>query len=84
MPGRDRIYGGEGAASLFGGVGDDKIDGGAGVDTMTGGAGNDSYLVTEGDVIVETADSGTQDRVYAATQSIEDLGRPCRECDSVR
>lgn len=69
--GGDRIYGGEGADSLFGGTGDDKIDGGAGADTMTGGAGNDSYFVTEGDVIVETEKSGTQDRVFAAALSID-------------
>ena len=45
---------------LYGGTGNDTLDGGAGVDTLQGGAGNDIYRVdSTGDVIVETANAGT-------------------------
>ncbi|OYT88680.1 MAG: hypothetical protein CFE43_21255, partial [Burkholderiales bacterium PBB3] len=46
--------------TLTGGAGDDSLDGGAGTDTMLGGMGNDIYVVdSETDVVVESADEGT-------------------------
>ncbi len=53
-------FGNELANTLTGGAGNDTLDGGAGADLMTGGAGNDTYVVDNaGDVVVETADGGT-------------------------
>jgi Ca2+-binding RTX toxin-like protein len=47
--------------------GNDTLDGGTGADTMTGGLGNDVYQVDNaGDVVVETAEAGSVDRVVAA------------------
>jgi Ca2+-binding RTX toxin-like protein len=48
------------ANTITGGAGDDTLDGGAGADKLIGGAGNDIYIVDNtGDVIVETANAGT-------------------------
>jgi Ca2+-binding RTX toxin-like protein len=55
------------ANSLTGGGGDDSLNGGFGFDTTIGGSGNDTYFVSAiGDVIVETAGNGTNDRVIAS------------------
>ena len=62
--GDDKLFGGDGVDNLFGGEGIDTLDGGAGIDTMNGGNGNDTYIVDDvADVIIETATSGTSDKV---------------------
>ena len=49
--------------TLFGSNGNDALDGRGGADTMDGGAGNDFFTVDNaGDVIVEAAGQGTNDR----------------------
>ena len=49
--------------TLFGSSGNDALDGRGGADTMDGGAGNDFFTVDNaGDVIVEAAGQGTNDR----------------------
>lgn len=56
----DALTGNAAANLLIGGAGNDTLDGGAGYDTLRGGNGNDDYRVNAaGDVIVETADGGT-------------------------
>lgn len=62
----DVLRGGDGDDMLFGGSGADQLIGGAGDDTMLGGLGNDSYRVDAGDLVVETANQGT-DTVLATT-----------------
>jgi Ca2+-binding RTX toxin-like protein len=57
------------ANSITGNSGANRLDGGAGVDTLTGGEGNDTYVLTAGDVIVETlagSGAGLTDTVVAA------------------
>ena len=45
---------------LTGGAGNDTLNGGGGADTLIGGTGNDTYVVDNaGDVVIETADEGT-------------------------
>ena len=52
--------GNSGANVLTGGTGADSLDGGAGADTLVGGLGDDTYVIDAlGDVITETASSGT-------------------------
>ncbi|MGG5817229.1 calcium-binding protein [Falsiroseomonas sp. HW251] len=81
--GQDQIYGGAGADTMSGGAGNDTLDGdmyevGAGADVMRGGAGNDSYIVAQGDVVVELAGEG-YDKVktsvanYTMTDFVEEL-----------
>jgi Ca2+-binding RTX toxin-like protein len=51
---------------LSGGDGDDFLDGKAGTDTLFGGAGNDDYEVDNAaDVVVENANEGYYDEVWA-------------------
>lgn len=59
--------------------GDDTLDGGGGADTLSGGAGSDLYIVGHsGDVVVEKAGEGQDDRVEASlswtlAQNVEQL-----------
>jgi Ca2+-binding RTX toxin-like protein len=46
------------------------IEGGAGVDTLVGLGGNDTYVVTEGDVIIEAAGGGTDTVQSAASYTL--------------
>ena len=66
--GDDELNGGAGNDSMVGGAGDDAFDlfnegDAAGVDTMDGGAGHDRFLVTPGDVVMDTG--GGIDTVFA-------------------
>ncbi len=54
----DVLYGGGGDDTLVGGDGNDTLSGGEGIDSMAGGDGGDTYIVTEGDVIIEIAGAG--------------------------
>jgi Ca2+-binding RTX toxin-like protein len=64
--------------TITGNSGNNTLDGGSGVDTLRGGAGDDVYLVDNaGDVIVETANNGT-DTIqtamnYTLGQNLENL-----------
>lgn len=63
---------------LDGGTGNDSLDGGSGADLMQGGAGNDTYIVDNiGDVVVETANSGSDtvasSITYTAPDQVENL-----------
>src|SRR4051812_27333935 len=65
--GDDDLLGGNHEDYLEGFAGADILDGGAGADTLVGGSGSDLYYVDDAsDLVVETADSGT-DWVYATT-----------------
>lgn len=67
------------ANTLYGLAGDDVINGLGGADTMYGGTGNDNYIVnTAGDVVVELAGEGTNDRItssvaYTLGDNVESL-----------
>ncbi|MEQ1952600.1 calcium-binding protein [Mesorhizobium sp. CN2-181] len=61
-----KVNGGAGDDTISAADGDDTLDGGSGADRLEGGFGNDIYLVdTQDDVLVETAEHGTADRVMA-------------------
>jgi Ca2+-binding RTX toxin-like protein len=61
-----RVNGGAGDDLISAGDGNDVLDGGIGADRLDGGFGNDIYIVdTQEDVIVETVEHGTADRVMA-------------------
>lgn len=65
--GSDALIGNEGADYLIGGAGDDVLDGGEGDDQLQGGTGSDTYVYRSGDgsdMIVETAASDDQDRLF--------------------
>ena len=65
--GVDTLYGENGNDSLDGGNGSDVLNGGGGIDTLTGGNDNDDYYVSGvGDIIVEAAAGGTNDRVFSS------------------
>ena len=58
---------------------DDTINGLGGADTMAGGKGNDLYLVDNAnDVVIEAADGGTSDKVYASVDYKLTAGSLCR------
>jgi Ca2+-binding RTX toxin-like protein len=57
--GNDTLAGAAGRDTLRGGSGADSLDGGAGSDTLDGGGGADTYVVSSGDVLMETPDGGT-------------------------
>ena len=52
--GNDSLTGTEGSDSISGFGGNDTLMGLGGVDTLNGGSGNDRYIVTAGDVLVES------------------------------
>ncbi|MFN3945383.1 MAG: SdrD B-like domain-containing protein [Allosphingosinicella sp.] len=66
MDGDDKLYGLAGDDELFGGDGDDLLDGGPGDDILRGGRGNDTYIVSEGDTVLEDENEGI-DTVFART-----------------
>ncbi len=75
--GNDNFNGGGGNDILVGGIGDDTLNGGVGADRMIGGAGNDKYTIDNvGDVIEETATSGSVDTASASLSYT--LGRTAR------
>jgi Ca2+-binding RTX toxin-like protein len=61
--GNDSLTGTSGSDQLYGFGGNDTLNGGAGIDTLNGATGNDTYIVTAGDVLV---DSGGRDTVRAS------------------
>ncbi len=61
------LYGNEFVQSITGNAGDNILNGKGGADTMRGLAGDDTYYVDEaGDIILEVAGQGTNDRVLAS------------------
>jgi Ca2+-binding RTX toxin-like protein len=50
---------------IRGSLGDDWLAGGGGADTLAGNTGNDTYIVDTSDVVIETANAGT-DRVQTS------------------
>ncbi|MEA3028826.1 MAG: hypothetical protein QOG13_151 [Sphingomonadales bacterium] len=62
-----RLFGLDGNDALVGGPQNDLLNGGAGIDNMAGGPGDDSYFVDNAaDWIVEGANEGSADRVFAS------------------
>jgi Ca2+-binding RTX toxin-like protein len=51
--GDDKMFGGAGRDTLYGGADDDRLDGEGDADTMIGGTGDDTYVIGEGDTVVE-------------------------------
>lgn len=69
--GNDLLVGLGGNDNLQGGENADILDGGSGADTMDGGAGGDTYYVDNaGDVIVDTANGGAGDVLYAGVSYV--------------
>ena len=78
LDGDDSLFGGTGSDVVLGGNGGDYLDGGEDVDRLEGGAGNDVYVTDDaGDVVVEAANSGTDQvqttATYALSDNIENL-----------
>jgi len=64
--GDNLLMGLSGNDTLFGGDGEDTLDGGLGMDSLIGGNGNDIYFMNNiEDKIVETANGGDLDQVFA-------------------
>jgi Ca2+-binding RTX toxin-like protein len=59
IAGWGRLHGDAGNDTLIGSSNADTLDGGAGVDTMNGDDGNDTYIVTAGDVLVDSGGTDT-------------------------
>src|SRR5918992_455910 len=57
--GNDSLTGTSSADTLNGFGGNDTLNGLAGVDRLDGGAGNDTYIVTSGDVLVDSGGTDT-------------------------
>ena len=71
--GNDRLTGNALANDLYGGRGNDVLIGGAGKDRFFGGAGNDVYGINQADeIIIESANQGTDTVVSAATYRLGD------------
>jgi Ca2+-binding RTX toxin-like protein len=68
--GLDNLTGSSQIDRIEGGDSVDILDGGAGNDTMIGGAGNDDYFAANGDILVEGAAEGDNDRVFAASDYV--------------
>jgi Ca2+-binding RTX toxin-like protein len=66
LAGNDSLAGNAGKDILIGGEGDDWLDGGSGGDRLIGGPGNDGYVIGRGDKVIETADGGESDSIFAA------------------
>ena len=65
--GQDWLHGADGSDTLYGYEGDDLLNGHGGVDVMVGGDGDDVYYVDHpDDVVIEEADGGNEDRVFAS------------------
>ena len=59
-------YGNALSNAIYGTGADNLLDGDAGANSMYGGAGNDAYFLDNiGDVVVENANEGSSDTVYA-------------------
>jgi Ca2+-binding RTX toxin-like protein len=70
--GSDTLEGGSGDDQLSGGAGADTLDGGAGGDRMQGGSGGDLFIVDDSsDVVVESAQAGTDTVESSVTFSLE-------------
>ncbi|GAB5469402.1 MAG: hypothetical protein Kilf2KO_24320 [Rhodospirillales bacterium] len=73
------LFGKSGDDSLVGNDGEDYLDGGSGADTLVGGLDSDTFVVDElGDVVVEAAGQGAQDKVrsridYTLGSAVENL-----------
>jgi Ca2+-binding RTX toxin-like protein len=63
--GANTIKGNDAANKLRGGSASDVLDGGLGSDLLQGGAGDDTYILSDADIIEETAGGGI-DRVYSS------------------
>lgn len=64
--GNNTLIGNDSVNRLIGGALGDLLDGGKGADYMDGGKGNDIYFVDNvGDQVVEVANGGANDKVYA-------------------
>ena len=69
------LTGTAGNDSLTGGAGNDTLNGLGGVDTMDGGLGNDTYIVTAGDVLIDSggADTVQSDITWSLGTAFENL-----------
>jgi serralysin len=72
--GNNRLYGGGGNDTMSAFSGNDTLNGGTGIDKMTGGVLSDWYYVdSAGDVIVELAGEGINDRALSTVDYVLDV-----------